>query len=91
MLRHVGHVECLPCWNRHLEALHSLSTGEPPKSCSECDTSWEELRARGEVKMVCHMENGRYRMMCLACDAIYVRKRKELYGPTEFGYRNGLN
>jgi hypothetical protein len=36
------------------------------------------------------MENGVYRMMCLACDAKYVKKRKELYGPTEFGYKAGL-
>ena len=41
--------------------------------------------------MACHMENGRYRLMCMSCDRVYVRTRGELYGPTEFGWRLGLN
>lgn len=91
MVQHTGFRECLPCGHRHLEALHSLATGQPPKECSECGTSWEELWARGDRKMVCHMENGRYRFMCVACDHVYTPKRRELYGPTEYGRRLKLS
>jgi hypothetical protein len=90
MVQHAGFRECVPCGERHREAMESLATGTPPKECSECGTSWEELRARGEQSMVCHMEAGRYRIMCHACDARYVPKRRELYGPTPFGRALGL-
>jgi hypothetical protein len=92
MLQHTGFRHCLPCEQRHLEALHSLSTGTPPRECSECGKKWEELR-QGEplVKMYCHMENGLYRFLCKDCDKIYTPKRRELYGPTEFGHTSKLN
>ena len=90
MIRHTGFTQCLECLHRHEEALHALATGTPPTECSECHTAWDILRWIGQNRMVCHMENGLYRMMCLACDARYVKKRKELYGPTEFGYKTGL-
>jgi hypothetical protein len=90
MVRHPGYTQCFACELRHYEALRSLATGEPPKECSECHTPWEEFRARGENKMIIHMEAGRYKFMCPACNKVYLPKRKELYGPTEFGWKNGL-
>lgn len=91
MIEHTGYRQCLPCEMRHLEALTALSTGRPPSECSECYKPWSELEAEGHGKMACHMENGHYRLMCMQCDAEYVTKRRELYGPTEFGYKNGLS
>lgn len=91
MIQHPGYQQCLHCEARHIDALNALATGKPPSECSECNTSWEDLRAQGHDRMACHMENGHYRMMCMRCDAFYVTKRKELYGPTQFGYQNGLS
>lgn len=90
MIQHPGFTWCVPCQYAHEEALQSLGTGTPPKECSECGTAWSELRLLGHDRMACHMENGRYRMLCMRCDADYVPKRKELYGPTEYGFKNGL-
>lgn len=90
MVAHTGFTQCLACDLRHIEALAALSTGTPPKECSECYTPWVELQARGEIKMILHMEDGRYRFVCIACDAKYEPKRRELYGPTEYGYKKGL-
>lgn len=90
MIQHFGFRQCMACDHRHAEALNCLATGTPPKECSECYTPWENLQARGEDRMICHMEAGRYRFMCTACDAIYTPKRRELYGPTEYGRKNGL-
>jgi hypothetical protein len=42
-------------------------------------------------QMAVHFENGRYRAMCLKCDAVYVMKRRDLYGKTEFGRNLKLN
>jgi len=80
---------CTACEQRHLEALDAMQTGNFLGECSECGTRYDELKAqqrcgpRGE--MAVHFENGRYRAMCLPCNAGYVRKRAELYGETEFG------
>jgi hypothetical protein len=90
MIQHPGYRECVTCMHRHEEALQSLATGRPPSECSECGTPWSELQARGDTRMACHMENGRYRLMCMQCDSIYVPKRGELYGPTDFGRSLGL-
>lgn len=87
MIQHTGFRECRDCGRRHEEALRCLTTGIPPSECSECHTSWEDLVAMGDRKMVCHMENGRYRFMCIRCDAVYTPKRRELYGPTEYGQK----
>jgi hypothetical protein len=71
---------CESCQHRHLEALAILSKGVPTGECSECGR-----KAEGLTSMAVHFENGLYRAMCMECDAVYVRKRKELYGETEFG------
>lgn len=82
---------CVGCIQRHESALFSLSTGTPPKECSECGKEWEELRHLqppgdiGGVKMACHFENGLYRFLCVTCDHDYTRKRADLYRETQFG------
>ena len=42
------------------------------------------------TRMVVHYENGIYRPMCLACDKLYVPKRADLYGNTDFWKKKGL-
>jgi len=80
---------CQQCEWRHIEALKALSTGVFTGECSECGKSAEQLRSpNGE--MAFHYENGVYRVMCVTCDRAYVRKRKDLYGDTEFGHSIGL-
>lgn len=86
---------CQSCYQSHLRALTAISTGAMPTECSECgkSTSWlREIGALGDngMTMIVHNENGAYRFMCKPCDRVYVRKRSELYGPTEFGHRIGL-
>jgi hypothetical protein len=85
MVDHGGYRQCVECEHRHEDALNSLATRTPPKECSECGRTWQQLQEAGYSKMLCHMEAGIYRMMCPACDRVYVPKRRELYGATEFG------
>ncbi len=76
---------CLGCEQRHIEALAALSTGVFTGECSECGKTAEQLRSRNGA-MAMHFENGKYRAMCVGCDMVYVPKRKDLYGQTEFGH-----
>lgn len=80
---------CLDCENRHNEAMLALSTGIFTGQCSECGKTAEQLRSP-DGRMAMHYENGKYRAMCTACDMVYVPKRRDLYGKTEFGHALGL-
>lgn len=80
---------CLECEQRHLEALKALGSGEFHAACSECGKSAEELGPI-DLRMAVHFEDGKYRLLCMACDARYTPKRKELYAGTEFGRTLGL-
>ena len=76
---------CLDCERRHLEALHALSTGQFLGQCSECGRKWEDLKSpTGEIAF--HYEAGIYRPLCMECDREYVKKRKDLYGDTPWGW-----
>jgi hypothetical protein len=86
---------CAACEQRHVEALNSLASGVFTGECAECGLKADELRARGNCgpsgEMAVHYEGGRYKCICLRCDPIYVRKRRDLYGKTQFGHSIGLN
>lgn len=92
---HGGAKICTSCEQRHIEALQALSRGVFTGECSECGLSAEELRTQQRCgpqgAMAIHFEHGRYRAMCLVCDAVYTPKRRELYGGTEFGHQLKLN
>jgi hypothetical protein len=86
---------CIPCEHRHIEALNAISTGKFLGECSECGTKYDELKLQGKCgpqgEMAVHFENGKYRVLCLPCNRVYVPKRAELYGQTEFGKSQGLS
>jgi hypothetical protein len=77
---------CVQCEQRHQEALDLLATHTWTGECSECGKTAEA----GTGVLAVHYENGKYRVMCLPCDAIYVTKRRDLYGGTEFAHQIGL-
>ena len=84
---------CFACQEKHEQALDVLA-GNPPRSCGECGATWEEIKRRDsnpEAKMYVHMKDGVYQLLCDLCDEEYVRKRKDLYGPTRFGWERKLN
>ena len=84
---------CQQCYRAHLEALSAMAQGRPPVECSECHATRQQMAEQqtgSEVRMAVHFERGIYRFLCLNCDRDYTRKRRELYGPTEFGHKLGL-
>jgi hypothetical protein len=84
---------CLRCQAAHLAALEVLA-GSPPQGCGECGVTFAELAARtmgAEVGMFLHWKDGMYQLLCRACDRKYVQRRKDLYGPTRFGWDRKLS
>jgi uncharacterized Zn finger protein len=83
---------CYKCHEKHLAALDVLA-GNPPKACGECGITFDELanlNAGAQVPMYVHAKDGVYQLLCGACDAEYVQKRRDLYGNTAFGVSRGL-
>src|SRR4051794_36204511 len=79
---------CQACYQGHLAALAALSTASPPRECSECHLTYQQLRDRAGLddnqpaSMDCHNEGGIYRFLCRQCSRKYVTKRRDLYGNT---------
>lgn len=87
-----GAVMCWHCWESHLDALRILS-GKPPKACGGCGVSFDVLQDAapgGDIKMYVHPKDGIYQLLCRTCSDRYVRQRADLYGSTEFGWREKL-
>ena len=95
---------CHGCYERHQVAVRAMSglramgdgtfstVAPPPPECSECGLSYQELQSRGHGStMAVHFENGLYRMMCMDCSEVYITKRRDLYGSTQFGWFKKLN
>lgn len=77
---------CWTCWEKHKIAVESFN---PPHECAECHRTFAQIAADTigqSVRMYPHWKDGLYQILCAACDEIYVQKRKDLYGKTEFGY-----
>lgn len=85
---------CTECEQRHQEALQAFSTGQFTGECSECGRSAEEIREQKRCgpqgQMAIHNENGKYRVMCLPCDQLYVPLRRELFKDTPFAQEQKL-
>lgn len=83
---------CISCYEKHQVALIALSRGKPPSDCSECHTPLDDLQ-KGDrpVQMALHYEDGFYRLMCLPCSETYIQKRRDLYGPTQYGWEQKLD
>lgn len=83
---------CHKCHEKHVAALNVLA-GNPPKGCGECGITFEQLanlNGGADVPMYVHGKDGVYQLLCGACDAVYVQKRRDLYGGTRFGKSRGL-
>jgi hypothetical protein len=85
-------VRCFRCQENHLAALEVLA-GNPPRACGECGVTFEALaeQAGERVSMFMHLMSGMYLLLCARCDVLYVQKRKDLYGPTRFGWLRKLS
>jgi transcription elongation factor Elf1 len=86
-------VRCFQCQQKHLAALDVLA-GNPPEACGECGLTFAALAARTgqeHVSMFLHWKDGMYQLLCPACDRKYVEGRKDLYGPTRFGWERKLS
>ena len=105
-IRHMtgGAAICTDCQAQHEAALLALSglkangdgtfstIAPPPRECSECHVTPEELAARGEDsdRWIVIYEGGIYRYFCRPCGRNYVPKRAELFKGTEYGKSRGL-
>ena len=86
-------VRCFQCQQKHLDALEVLA-GKPPRGCGECGITFEDLSATvatPQVPMFMHWKDGMYQLLCARCDRKYVEGRKDLYGPTRFGWERKLS
>jgi hypothetical protein len=83
-----GALRCFYCHQDHVDALQTLSTGDPPPCCAECRTPWEQLTCLtpdGNPYMYLHWKDGCYQMLCPQCSSKYAPKRLDLYGDTDWG------
>lgn len=82
---------CWTCWEKHKIAVESF---HPPHECAECQRTFAQIAADtigNQVRMYPHWKDGLYQILCVACDEIYVQKRKDLYRKTEFGWERKLS
>jgi len=75
---------CEACQHKHMKNMLEF---EPPPYCQSCLTTTQALAARGDDRLAVHYKDGIYQVLCMACDAVYVQQRKDLYARTEFGYK----
>jgi hypothetical protein len=56
--------------------------------CQGCSATWEFLRDSTlgeEVRLFVVPRDGIYQVLCAACVRVYLPKRADLYGGTQFG------
>lgn len=74
---------CQQCREKHDKQVEGFIA---PDACALCGTSTEALTAaNGQLRMFVHWIDGSYQLLCVACDAQYFQKRKDLYRHTRFG------
>lgn len=87
-------VWCFECQDKHNKALEAYCAGVPPQHCGGCGISFGDLAKReigNKASMFLHWKDGLYQMLCRMCDAEYVQKRRDLFGPTRFGWERKLS
>jgi hypothetical protein len=80
---------CDVCLEWHFHALEFLG-GAVPRGCQGCEKTWETMQAESpDVELAVGVfvvpKDGIYQMLCRACAAPYLPKRKDLYKATRFG------
>lgn len=78
---------CLYCREKHVEEIIKF---HPVRECAHCHKSFDELASLGFDLFTVHWMDRSYQILCVTCDVEYVKKRADLYGPTEFGYQRKL-
>ena len=74
-----------------------MLSGSIPPGCQECHRTIQELdelsqrEGRADTRLVMHVKDGIYQLLCVWCDEKYTPKRRDLYGKTPFGAARGLN
>lgn len=82
---------CRNCREAHVTQIEAF---DPPHHCMRCMRTFEQLAALtvgAHVRMYPHWKDGVYQILCQWCDEKYVQQRKDLYGPTRFGWERKLN
>lgn len=82
-----GQIICENCLDWHFHALEFLG-GHEPRGCYECLLTWRELEERTpgtQVRLYVVPKDGMLQLLCRACVAPYLPRRRELFEGTEFG------
>jgi hypothetical protein len=88
-----GVLICDRCIDWHERAMGMLTRNEMPDGCQECGIPLSTLQAihpGGNIPMSLVVKDGIYQILCRPCTDEYVRKRRDLYGPTQFGREKGI-
>ena len=88
-----GAIICSSCVEWHEKAMRMLAHGEKPDGCQECGITLDALKAiyrTGNIPMALVVKDGIYQILCQPCAEAYAAKRRDLYGPTEFGRQKGI-
>jgi hypothetical protein len=93
-----GHIvgycrDCFEWSNAKLRLLAEALEQGAPKSCPECNKSFDELSLsspNGEVQMAMHRKDGIYQLVCLPCGAAYEGQRRDMFAGTPYAKRKGL-
>lgn len=81
---------CASCLDKHRRAMQAVA-GVDELTCCECGSHGRNLLdASGEGRMAIHSKDGIMQLLCPRCSDAYERKRLDLYGDTEYGWRKRL-
>lgn len=84
---------CDHCIEWHQRAMDMLTKNRMPDGCQECNITLAALRAispGGNAVMSLVPKDGIYQILCKTCADEYARKRRDLYGPTQYGQEMGI-
>ncbi len=88
------HVSC--CVYCHAEQQRQMErfSAVPQTECQECGMPFagpgSPRDANYQNRMTLSWKDGRYQLLCTPCHRRYVQRRKDLFGGTPFGRKQGL-